>query len=391
MSKFDFNNSVYASFFKSGEGQAILRDFIDRSGLINVNLGWWRTQFSVDPNITPTDASGVASYRIDTSVQKPTGMLDMRAPLGKSHPYKKEGFAFYTGTIPDFTSDTIAETAMEREYKEQYFAQFGNDSKFVQAYAKYVQELIDAKDQTINYMGAQLESTGAINYDKGRGIQGIQAKAPIPAENKVTAGEKAWTAQDCKILSQMAIIEDQFRQRTGFEGAMTWLISNDMYEKVFLKNAEVKEWVNYMRNLNTNSPQTAPEIPIILDDMFFNAVSKFPGLSPIEIVKEEEHDKNWAGTTTVHGWKEGVAVLRPAGFAGMIKHTTILDQKLADKYGNSIVSQNFVSVDGFSMIHNATMVDGEYMSWNTRLLVAAIPTLYEFPEHVIVDTTKANA
>lgn len=390
MSKFSFENSRYAAFFMSGDGQQVIRDFVDNSGMLNINYGWWRGEFDVNPNVTPTDTDGTATFKVTSSKTRPAGVLDMRAPLGKAHPYKKEGASWYTGTIPDFTSDAIAETAMERQYKEDYYAQFGNDAIFIREWAKKVQDLIDAKDQTLNYMGAQLESMGYVEYNIGRGIQGVKQFANIPDENYVNAGEKVWSAPDCKVLSQMAQIEDEFRQRTGYAGAMQWMITKKMYQDIFLQNVEVKKWVEWMRNLNTNSPQAAPEIPIILDEMFESAVSKFPGLSPIKIVREEEKNKDWTGDTTINGWKEGVAVLRPAGKAGLIMHTSILDQKLADKYGNNVVSQNFSSVDGFSLIHNAQMVDGEFMSWNTRLLVSAIPALTEFPEHIIVDTTVAD-
>lgn len=391
MSRFDFNNSRYAAFFKSGTGQQILRDYIDNSGMINVNYNWYKGQFAVNPNVTPTDDDGAATFKIEASANKPAGMLDMRAPLGKSHPYNKEGFQFYTATIPDFTSDAIYETAMEREAKERYFAQFGNDARIIRAWTKRVQDLIDAKDQTFNYMSAQLQSTGKIIYDKGRGIQGLQQQAPIPKENFVKAGAKVWTAPDAKILTYMVQIEDEFRQRTGFTGAMKWLIPKAMYRKAFLQNAEVKEWVNYIRNLNTNSPQAAPEIGVITRTLFESAVAEYDGLSPIEIVEEEEKNKDWKGDTTIHGWSENIAVLRPVGDAGLIMHTDILDQKLSDKFGNAYISQNFVPVDGFSMIHTATMANGEYQSWMTRLVVSGIPALNEFPEHIIVDTAAANS
>lgn len=390
MSRFSLDNSKYAAFFRSGTGQEILRDFVDRSGMIDINYNWWRGQFEVNPNVTPTDASGKASFMVQASTDRPTGVLDMRAPLGKSHPYTKEGFSFYTGTIPDFTSDAIYESAMERMYKEELFAQYGNDAQFIREWAKNVQELIDAKDQTANYMCAQIQSLGYVNYDIGRGIRNIKQKAAIPAENFVKAGEKVWTAPDCKIFSQMAQIEDEFRQRTGFKGAMKWLVTKKMYQNVFLKNAEVKEWVNYLRNLNTNSPVAAPEIPIIMDEMFNAAVAAFNGLSPIEIVEEKEKNKEWGGDKDINGWAEGIAVLRPVGFAGKIMHTDMLDQKLANKMGNNVISQAFAPVDGFSLIHTAEMVDGEYKTWMTRLITAFIPALTEFPEHVIVNTAVAD-
>lgn len=391
MSRFDFNNSRYAAFFRSGEGQQILRDYIDNSGMININYNWWRNQFAVNPEVTPTDSSGKASFMVQASENRAAGVLDMRAPLGKAHPYKKEGISFYTGTIPDFTSDAIAETAMERMYKEKYFAEFGNDAKFIREWTKRVQDLIDAKDQTANYMCAQLQTEGYVKYDIGRGIKGIKQKAAIPEENFVKAGEKVWNAPDAKLFSQMAIIEDGFRQRTGFTGAMKWLIPKKMYSDVFLHNAEVKQWINYLRNLNTNSPMEAPDIPVVLKKQFDDAVAAFDGLSPIEIVVEEEKNKDWKGDTTVNGWAANVAVLRPVGYAGLIMHTTSLDQEMANMAGNNVVSQAFAPIDGFSLIHNAEMVDGEYKSWNTRLITSFIPALTEFPEHIIVDTATADS
>lgn len=391
MSKFDFNNSRYAAFFNSGEGQQILQSYIDRSEMIRINYNWWRTQFSVAPNTTPTDASGKATFTVMAEKERAANMLDWRAPLGNAHPYSKEGLTFYSASIPDFISDAIAETAMERQYKEDEFAQFGNDANIIRAWTKNVQKLIDAKDQTINYMGAQLQSTGKIIYNAGRGITGPQQKAEIPAENFVNAGEKVWTAPDCKILTQMVQIEQDFRDRTGFAGAMKWLIPYQMYKDVFLQNAEVKEWVNYMRNLNTDSPVAAPEISVILDTMFSNAVANYPGLSAIEIVVEKEKDVNWGGEKFVHGWDPKVAVLRPVGDAGLIQHTTILDQKLSDKFGNNIISTVFGSIgDGFSMLVNSTMADGTFKSWQTVLMASATPSLTEFPEHVIVDTSTAQ-
>lgn len=391
MSKFDFNNSRYAAFFKSGEGQKFLQDFIDRAEMLRINYNWWRTQFDVDPTATATDADGSATFTVRAEKQKAANMLDWRAPLGNAHPFSKEGFSFYSASIPDFISDAIAETAMERQYKEDEFAQFGNDANIIRAWTKNVQRLIDAKDQTINNMGAQLQSTGKIIYTFGRGITGPMQKAEIPEENFVNAGEKVWSAPDCKVLTQMVKIEQDFRERTGFDGSMKWLIPYDMYQKVFLQNVEVKEWVNYLRNLNTNSPQAAPEIGIILDDMFKQAVANYPGLSPIEIVVEKEKDVNWKGERMVHGWAPGVAVLRPAGNAGVIKHTIPIDQKLSDKFGNNIISSVFSGIgDGFSTLVNQTMANGQFKSWQTVLIASATPALTEFPEHIIVDTTTAN-
>ena len=205
----------------------------------------------------------------------------------------------------------------------------------------------------------------------------------------MNAGDKTWASEDCKIFSQMVKIEDEFRQRTGYAGAMKWLITDDMYQNIFLQNAEVKEWVNYLRNVNTNSPQTAPDIAIIPDELFVSAVAAYPKLSPIEIVVEKEKEKTWAGEKMVHGWKEGVAVLRPVGDAGLIQYTEVLDKTMADKSGNNVVATNFGVLDGgIAYLVNSTLANGRYKSWQTSVMMSAVPCLTEFPNHVIVDTTQ---
>lgn len=391
MSRFDFDSSRYAALFKSNDGRQLLQSVIDRSGLIDINYNWWRSQFGVNPTETPTAADGTATFKVTARKESSAPLMDWRAPMGNAHPYNKEGISFYTASIPDFISDAIAETAMERQYKEDKFAEFGNDAEIVRAWAKDVQRLIDQKDQTLNYMGAQLISTGKIIYNVGRGITGAQQKAEIPEENFVKAGEKVWKASDCKIFTQMVKIEEAFRDRTGYTGAMKWQISKKMYKEVFLQNAEVKSWVNWLRNLNTNSPIEMPDVPVILDDMFNAAARAVDGLSPIEIVVEKEKNETWKGDEMIHGWSDDVAVLRPAGEAGLIMHTSILDEKLSNKFGNNIIESVFASVDGFSRLANFTMADGQFKSWQTVLMMSATPALTEFVNHVIVDTATANA
>lgn len=391
MAKYDFNNSRYAAFFNSSEGRAILQSFIDTSEMINVNYGWWRTQFSKAPYETPTDADGKATFMVKARKESSAPMMDMRAPLGEPLVMETKGISFYTGTIVDFISKAIEENAMEREYNERLFQEFGNDADIIREWVKRTQTLIDGKDQTLNYMGAYLISRGKLDWEVGQGIHAPIQKAEIPEENFVNAGEKVWTAPDCKILDQMVIIEDKFRQRTGYQGAMKWQVTLDQYQKVFLNNAQVKEWVMYLRNLNTNSPQLAPEIAIIPDEMFTAAVSKYPKLSPIEIVQETEKDKTWAGEKMVHGWKDGIAVLRPVGDAGLIQYTEILDRTMAGKFGNNVVDINFGVLDGgIAYLANATMANGRYRSWQTSVMMSATPCLTEFPNHIIVDTTVAD-
>lgn len=189
----------------------------------------------------------------------------------------------------------------------------------------------------------------------------------------------------------MVEIEYNFRERTNYQGAMKWMVTYDMFQKVILQNAEVREWIQYYRDLNTNSPTASPEIKIIPEELFRNATASIPGLSPIEIVVEKEKNLGWDKTTMVNGWKEGIAVLRPVGYAGDIQYTDILDENLFPKFGVDEIKMVFASLDGgIARLVNSTVPNGRLKEWHTDLMMSAIPSLTEFPWHIIVDTTKTN-
>lgn len=386
MAKFDFNNSRYASLFESSDFR-FLQTFVDESEMLKINYGWWRTQFAKAANITPTDAKGKATFTVAARSTTSAPMADLRAPLGDSTPMDKEGFAWYSATIPDFITPGIVETAMEREYKERMFAQFGNDAEIIRAWVHDLQIQQDSYDQTFNNLGAQLQSTGKMIYNSGRGIKSPLHKAEIPVANFVNGG--IWGNVDFKILDKMVELEKDFRDRTGFSLAMKWLIPHDVIRNVFFKNKQVLEWINYTRAVDSGSLVTPPAIGTVMVDMFYAAIAKFPGLSRIEEVVEKQKNLTWESTEMVHGWDAETIVLRPEGMAGDIQYTDLLDQQLITKYGNSQITSLFASLDGgIAHIVNSTMPNGRLKEWHTDLMFAGIPSLTEFPHHVIVNITQ---
>ena len=91
----------------------------------------------------------------------------------------------------------------------------------------------------------------------------------------------------------------------------------------------------------------------------------------------------------VNGWKAGIAVLRPRGYAGYVRRAAILDEPIFKAYGNNINSYNFTpAMGGLGVWMNSVVVNGNFKEWHTDLFVKAIPTLDEFLYHVIVDTTS---
>lgn len=384
--KFDFQNATYSKLWDSIEGYSLLSMILNDPNMIRSNYGFWKQKFLVDPNVTPTDSTGAAVF-VSRMKQLEMGMMmDMRAPLGDSVPVDKKGVAYYTGIIPDFIAKGTVEQAMEREYKEKMFIEnFGNDAFLIAQFTDEVQAKIDSADMTLSNMGAQLLSTGKIVYNHGVGIHGNILKADIPSDNFQKAGEKVWTAADCMLLDQMAKIEKDMKESWGLENLpMQWEVPYDMFHKVFLKNKQVIDFVKSYRYFND---QVITENMQITEDMFRAAIAQFEGLSPIVVIEEKQKDH----TGIVNGWKSTNAVLRPQGYAGYIRHTTILDQQMYEKYGSSVIARTFAKTNnGLCTLMNTTLNNGNMKEWHTDLMMSAVPSLDEFLYHVIVDTTAAG-
>lgn len=380
-----FEQSTYNKIWDSTEGSQIVTQILNSPDLINANHMFWTEKFRVDPNITPTNQEGESVF-ISRMREIESGVLmDMRAPLGDSVPEDKKGIAYYSGVIPEFISKGTVEKATERDYKEKLFEQFG-DVALVAAYATDVlQSKIDSANQTLSNMSAQLLSTSKIIYKSGVGIQGNVLKAEVPAANFLKAGTKVWTDTTARLLDQIVEIVEDIKDKTGIAN---WQleVTKDQFKNCFLKNEQVIEWVRYMNIINN---QPLPERLVLSRDMAMSALASFEGLPPIVIIEEKQKD---ADSTIVHGWKEGVAVLRPTGIAGYMRRTTIKDTELFTKYGNSVNSYSFTrALKGLATVRNAVIVNGNFKEWHTDVVLAGVPSLDQFLYHYIIDTTEANS
>ena len=380
-----FEQSTYNKIWDSTEGSQIVTQILNSPDLINANHMFWTEKFRVDPNITPTNQEGEAVF-ISRMREIESGVLmDMRAPLGDSVPEDKKGIAYYSGVIPEFISKGTVEKATERDYKEKLFEQFG-DVALVASYATDVlQSKIDSANQTLSNMSAQLLSTAKIIYNSGVGIQGNVLKAEVPAANFLKAGAKVWTDTTARLLDQIVEIVEDIKDKTGIAN---WQleVTKDQFKNCFLKNAQVIEWVRYMNIINN---QPLPERLVLSRDMAMSALASFEGLPPIVIIEEKQKD---ADSTIVHGWKAGVAVLRPVGIAGYMRRTTIKDTELFTKYGNSVNSYSFTpALNGLATVRNSVIVNGNFKEWHTDVVLAGVPSLDQFLYHYIIDTTTANS
>lgn len=381
-----FENSDYNKIWDSHEGRLVMSSILAEEGFVKPKYNFWQEKFRIDPALTPSNDKGEATFVSKMREASVAELMDMRAPLGDTRQGDKKGVAFYTGSIPDFAPPGYVEKATERYYKEQMFAQFGDAELIAQFATNELQRMLDSANMTLSYLGAKALSTGDTIYDMGEGIQSAIYKSYIPEANFYKAGAKVWSDPDALILNYMANIEKDFRDRTGYDGALIWELTKSMFDAYFLNNNQIKEWVRYINVVN-NTP--LPNNLVLTRDMVINAIPSHPNnISTIVIVEEKEKDSIKGA---VNGWKDGNAVLRPAGYAGFVRRATVLDEEMLKKYGNNVNTYSFTpALNGLGVFLNSVVVNGNFKEWHTDLFVKAIPTLDEFLYHNIVDTKTAN-
>lgn len=387
MAKYNFENSNYAKLFSSPDVK-FLQTFIDNAALLQSNYDWWRTQVRKADQMTPTAADGTATFTVKSRTPEVAPLMDLRAPMGDSIPLDSEGISYYSGVISDFIAPGITETALERQYKENLFNQFGNDADIIAAWTDKVQMQYDSANATLSYMTAQLISKGSINYQGGRGIHTHIQNSAIPAANFLNAGAMVWSAPDAKILTYMTEKEDYVRNTTGFSGAMVWKVTEDVFRNVFMKNAEVVEYLKQLRYFDDKPMDVSfANMPI---ESIVASIATYPGLSPIEIVKTKVRNLTQNSDSIISGWEANKVVLCPAGLVGEIQWTDQAEISLFKKFGSSVVTKQFGVIDGLFHVINTTLNNGNYKEWHTDVIMSCIPTLTEFPYHFVVDINTAD-
>jgi len=370
-----------------------LQAFIDNSAMLQVKYRFAYNHFSIAGSTLPTGSHGEAIFRIAAKTTRPDEMADFRAPLSSTTQMDRTGFADFMGTIPEIGKGFM-EKHTERYQKEQIVKQFGTDSitnELIKNYIVDLQALKNTVDLRLSNMAAQIMSTAAIkgvNADNENVIW-YNLKAPVPAANFVNAGEKVWTDADCDLIEQMYKIENDFRERTGYDGAMKWNITLNMWRNVFLKNAKLRDDVINYRKV-AEKPYS---LGSTLSEDWVNEYLNVLGLiSPIQVIEEGEILGGVTVRKSVKGWEDDIAVLRPMGEAGQIQHTGVLDAIFAERYKSPVVERQTASVgdSGIMTLITSTVDNAGYPEWHTDLFCAAVPALTEYPYHVIIKTSVAG-
>lgn len=394
MAKFDFENSTYNKLWDSAEGRQLLMQIVNDPDLVGIKPHYFPTAFTIDGTPVPTNEKGKASFTVSAKYPDHSEMMDMRAPLGEGRLGEEGQAAEYSGSIPDFIAPTWKEQAMERIYKERMFAKYGNDAALIQGLATdQIAPRIESGYQTLDNLAITVETSGKCFYNKGVGIHSPIYKTDMPSENFITAGAKTWSDPDCDLLTQMAKIEQHFKEEVwGVNFSTQWKLEEDFFKSVVLKNKQVIDTIkiNWLADKGQLIDQTASVPASIVTPEAFNTyvVGRFPGISPVRVVKSRQINNG----AIVNPWPDGVAVFCPAGFAGRILRTDILDEEVYSRFGNSACEFNFArTLDGLMLVMNSVLPNGNLKEWQLKVMMSAVPVLEDYLYRVIVNTKVADS
>lgn len=420
--KFQFSpeeliDKLYQKGFVDGSNSGFLQTLIDNTIEIEENSFFWQENFRVDGNEYDVDIADLKknpAWTVRQKINRTVPMADAMAPLSETMQLDGEGFEEKTGSIYQYGKG-LFETSMSKLELEARLKALGPDQNLVTGFVRGVADLVKTHNLTLSNMAAQTLSRGgqygntiALTNPAGgtattQGFSGvITSQAPyIPLSNFKRAGVKVWSAADCDIPEQMRKIESDFKEanyineNTPFEWDIPW----DIVISVLLNNAAFKKEVNRYIALYapdkvivvTNGSSTTNVDTITWEQLVAYSRSPISKISPIRIVREQQTVQDITTYTNVRGWKNGVAVLRPLGYAGVVVHAKVADVELM-KSGevNNNIQFSLAKVQGFLNVVNKVVPNGMLKAYHTDVLGRYATVLDEAPYHVVVDTLTAD-
>ena len=353
------------------------------------------------------------AWTVRQRINRSVPMADAMAPLAETMQLDAEGFEEKTGSIYQYGKG-LFETSMSKLELQARLRELGSDENLVTGFVRGVADLVKAHNLTASNMAAMTLSRGGqygntINLGTvgspktTQGFSGVQTaqSAYIPLANFKTAGTKVWSANDCDIPEQMRKIEADFKEAnyipdsTPFEWDLPW----DMVVNTLLNNAAFKAEVNRYIALYapdkvivvTSGSSTTNVDSITWEQLVAYSRSPISKIAPIRIVREQQTVQGITSYHTVKGWKSGIAVLRPLGYAGVLVHAQVPDVELMRSGEvNNGIQFSLARVQGFLNVINKVVPNGMLKSYHTDVLGRYATVLDEAPYHVCVDTTTAD-
>lgn len=408
---------LYQRGFMDGTNVGFLQALIDNTIEIEENAFFWQEHFRVEGNEYEIDRSDLKknpAWTVKQMTRRSLPMADAMAPLSETMQLDAEGMEEKTGSIYQYGKG-LFETSMSKEELKARLRELGPDQNLVEGFVRGVADLVKTHNLRVSNMaamtlsrGGQYGNTVAVTNVAGgttttQGFSGVVANqsAYIPLTNYKTAGTKVWSAADCDIPEQMRKIEEDFKQANYIpEGTpFEWDIPYDMLMNTLLKNAAFIKEVNRYIALYapdkvivvTNGASTTNVDSITYQQLVEYSRSPISKISPIRIVREQQTVQGITTYTTVKGWKAGVAVLRPLGYAGVLVHAKVADVELMRSGEvNNGIQFSLAKVQGFLNVINKITPNGMLKSYHTDVIGRYATVLNESQYHVVVDTTTAD-
>lgn len=408
---------LYQKGFMDGTNVGFLQTLIDNTIEIKDSTFFWQEHFRVEGNEYDIDMSDLKknpAWTVRQKVNRTVPMADAMAPLSETMQLDAEGMEEKTGSIYQYGKG-LFETSMSKLELEARLRELGPDQNLVTGFVRGVADLVKTHNLTASNMAAQTLSRGGqygntialTNVAGGtattQGFSGVITSqgSYIPASNFKTAGQYVWNNASCDIPEQMRKIEQDFKEAnyipdgTPFEWDLPW----DMVVNVLLKNtAFIKEVNRYIALyapdkviVVTSGNSTTNVDTITWEQLVQYSRSPISKISPIRIVREQQTVQGITTYTTVKGWKAGVAVLRPLGFAGVLVHAKVPEAELMRSGEvNNGIQFSLAKIQNFLYVINKVTPNGMLKSYHTDVLGRYATVLDESQYHVVVDTTTAD-
>ena len=398
---------LYQKGFMDGTNVGFLQTLIDNSIEIDSNSFFWQEHFTVEGNEYDIDLSDLKknpAWTVNQKTIRNVPMADAMSPLSETAQLDNEGWEAKTGSIYQYGKG-LFETSMSKLELQARLQELNvTDQNLVTGFVRGVADLVKSHNYRLSHMAAQVLSLGgAYTNANTMGFSGVKTiqTAYIPTANFKTAGVKVWTDATCDIPSQMQKIEYDFKVANNIaeDTPFVWNIPYDMVVNVLLKNsffvAEVNRFIRLYAPdkvvIINNGSSTLDTNVITWEQLVAYSRSSVSKISPIMVIKESQTVQDITTTTTVKGWKPGIAVLRPLGNAGVIVHAKTADVQLMQSGEvNPAIQFSLAKVQNFLYVINKVTPNGMLKSYHTDVIGRYAPVLNESTYHVVVDTTTAD-
>lgn len=407
-------DKLYQKGFIGGTNEGFLQTLINNAIEIQENSFFWQEHFRVEGNeydIDIADMKKNPAWTVRQKINRAVPMADAMAPLSETMQLDAEGFEEKHGSIYQYGKG-LFETSMSKLELAARLQELGGDITLVDGFVRGVADLVRSHNRTISNMAAQTLSRGGeygnnialTNVAGGtattRGFSGVVTHQPsyIPAANFKRAINDVWSSANADIPEQMRKIEADFKEAnyipdgTPFEWDIPW----DTVVNVLLKNAAfIKEVNRYIRLyapdkvvIINNAGGSTDVSTITWEQLVEYSRSPISKISPIRVVREQQTVQGITNITTVQGWKSGIVVLRPLGYAGVLVHAKVADVELMRSGEvNSGIQFSLAKVQGFLNVINKVVPNGMLKSYHTDVIGRYATVLDESQYHVVVDIT----